>query len=81
MQKIFNEDAPKKATNLTVNSDLLTKARNLEINLSATLEEALTLQVRKATREAWLSENKEALDALNDLVESNGLFSDDFREI
>ena len=81
MQKFFDENAPKKATNLSVNSDLLLKARALEINLSATLENALTQQVRKAAREKWLNENKEAIDTLNDLAENNGLFSDYYREL
>jgi len=81
MPKYFDENAPKKATNLSVNSDLLKKARGLEINLSATLESALALQVRKAAREEWLSENEEAINSLNDLAENNGLFSDFYREL
>ena len=81
MQRFFDENAPKKATNLSVNSDLLLKARGLEINLSATLESALVLQVRKAARVEWLNENKDAIDTLNDLAENNGLFSDFYREL
>ncbi len=81
MQKFFDENAPKKATNLSVNSDLLSKARGLEINLSATLENALAQKVRKAAREDWLVENEEAINALNDLAENNGLFSDLYREL
>ena len=81
MQKIFDESAPKKATNLSVNSDLLSKARSLKINLSATLENALAQQVRKAARKEWLTENKEAVNTLNDLAENSGLFSDLYREL
>lgn len=81
MQKVFEENAPKKATNLSINSDLLSKARKLNINLSAALESALALQVRKAAREEWLNDNKEAISSLNELVESNGLFSDSYREL
>lgn len=81
MNNCFDENAPKKATNLSVNSDLLSKARGLEINLSATLENALVQQVRKAARAEWMSGNKEAINALNDLVENNGLFSDFYREL
>jgi len=81
MQHIYDVDAPKKATNLSVNSDLLKKARGLKINLSATLEQALALQVKSAAREAWLEENKSAIEALNDLAEKNGLFSDSYREL
>lgn len=81
MQHIYDVDAPKKPTNLSINSDLLKKARNLKINLSATLEQALALQVKSTTRDLWLKENKKAIDALNDLAEKNGLFSDSFRAL
>lgn len=79
MQQTFDEGAPKKATNLSLNSDLLNKARSLKINLSSTLEQALIVQVKNAQRETWISENREAINALNELSEQNGLFSDSFR--
>ena len=41
MQQLYDTTAPKKATNLSLNSDLLIKSRALNINLSATLEQAL----------------------------------------
>lgn len=81
MQQIYDKNAPKKATNLSVNSDLLKKARELKINLSATLEQALALRVKSTAREAWLKDNKKAIEALNDLTEKNGLFSDSFRDL
>jgi len=79
MQQAFDENAPKKATNLSLNSDLLNKARSLKINLSSTLEQALIVQVKNAQREAWINENREAINALNELSEKHGLFSDSFR--
>lgn len=79
MQAVFDQQAPKKATNLTVNSDLLSQAKSLKINLSATLEQALIVQVKKAQREQWLKENKDAINELNKLSDENGLFSDSFR--
>lgn len=79
MQTFYDRQAPKKATNLTVNSDLLNQAKSLKINLSATLEQALIVQVKKAQREQWLKENKDAINELNKLSEENGLFSDSFR--
>ena len=80
MQQVYDKSAPKKATNLSVNSDLLMKARSLKINLSATLEHALVSDVRKAEREKWQIENREAIKALNELAENNGLFSDSYRD-
>ncbi|MCF6338089.1 MAG: type II toxin-antitoxin system CcdA family antitoxin [Gammaproteobacteria bacterium] len=79
MPQIYDETAPKKSANLSINSDLLTKARSLKINLSATLEHALALQVKQAARKTWLRENKKALKALNELADKNGLFSDSYR--
>ena len=43
MLQIFDKNATKKPTNLSVNSDLLSKARKHKINLSATLEYALDI--------------------------------------
>ena len=75
----WKQDFFGKATNLTVNSDLLNQAKSLKINLSATLEQALIVQVKNAQREQWLKENKDAIDELNKLSDENGLFSDSFR--
>jgi antitoxin CcdA len=80
MTQIYDNNAPKKATNRSINSDLLAKAKLLNINLSATLERALDQKLRQAERDLWKSENKEAIEALNELAEKQGLFSDSFRE-
>ncbi len=75
----YNPNAPKRAANLSVNSDLLNKAKDLDINLSATLEQALAEALRKKQREQWLDENRKAIHAYNEHVEAHGLFSDDLR--
>ena len=79
MLRLFDETASKKATNLSINSDLLSKARKLKINLSATLEQALADELRTTERDKWLRSNKKAIDSLNELAERNGLFSDSYR--
>ncbi len=79
MSRIFDESAAKKATNLSINSDLLSKARKQKINLSATLEHALENELRKIERDNWLKKNKKAINKLNELAEKNGLFSDAYR--
>jgi len=76
----FDASAPKKSTNLTVNSDLLNTAKKLKINISATLEEALANKVRKKSAEIWLAENKLAIGQYNDFIERNGVFSDALRK-
>jgi antitoxin CcdA len=75
----YDPRAPKKATNVSVNSDLLRQARQLNINLSQTLEQRLAEVVREEARRQWLRENKQALDDFNDRIERTGVFSDGLR--
>ena len=79
MLPTYNPKAPKRATNLSINSDLLTMARELDINLSATMEMALASAVKRKQRERWLAENRDAMVAYNEHVEANGVFSDELR--
>jgi antitoxin CcdA len=70
---------PKRATNVSVRSDLLAAAREAGLNLSATLERALTEELTAAKRKNWLAENREAIEAYNEHVEKHGTFSDNVR--
>ena len=79
MQSLFDNQAPKKPTNVSINSDLLAKAKELKINLSATLESALVDLVNAKQRELWKKENQNAIAAYNQMVEERGTFSDDTR--
>lgn len=76
MPNIFDENAPKKPTNLSINSDLLKMAKECGINLSATLEQALVAQVRSVRQQQWLENNAGSIAAYNEHVEKNGVFSD-----
>ena len=80
MQPLYDYDAPKKATNLSLNSDLLKRSRALNINLSATLEQALKVKLAETEAEEWKHKNKNAIQAYNEFVEEHGCFSDEFRE-
>jgi len=80
MDYAYNTQAPKKPTNVSINSDLLEKAKGLNINLSATLERALADQLRTEQRAQWLRENADAIQAYNQFVETNGTFSDSVRK-
>ena len=79
MHQVFDSNAPKKPTNLSINIELLTEARQLKINLSATLEQALEKEVRAAQRRKWLAENKKGMEACNALADRHGLFADKYR--
>lgn len=76
---LFNPAAPKKSANLSINSDLLQQAKQLNINLSQTLEQHLIEIVRQAQREQWIAENKTALEQYNARIEKQGVFSDGLR--
>jgi antitoxin CcdA len=71
--------ASKKVVNLSVDSDLLREARNRDINLSATLERALTEALRRARREQWLTESRLGIEAYNEQVDAHGAFADPVR--
>lgn len=79
MATSYDHQAPKRPANLSINTDLLAKARVLKINLSATLEQALVEVLRQRQREQWLAENQAAIDAYNQQVETEGVFSDGLR--
>lgn len=79
MQTGYDTQAPKRATNLSINADLLGKARELGINLSATLEQALVEALRKRQRDQWAAENQAAIEAYNQHVDKQGVFSDGLR--
>lgn len=79
MQSFYDQNAPKKPTNLSINSDLLKQAKDLNINLSATLEQALTAQVKAKQAQLWLEQNKNAIAAYNKSVDEAGVFSDGVR--
>ncbi|MDT3679981.1 MAG: type II toxin-antitoxin system CcdA family antitoxin [Burkholderiaceae bacterium] len=76
---LYDVSAPKRATNVTVNADLLRRAREFDVNLSQTLEFALVAEVKRCARERWLAENRAAIDAYNEDVERNGCFGDPLR--
>ena len=56
----------KKATNVSIRTDLLEAAREAKLNLSATFERALIEELRRAQRERWREENRAAIAAHND---------------
>lgn len=70
---------PKRAANVSVRGDLLDAAREAGINLSASLERALTEDLAAVRRQQWLQDNRDAIEAYNEHVEKHGTFADDLR--
>jgi antitoxin CcdA len=79
MECVYDTCAVKKPTNLSINSDLLAKAKALKINLSLTLENVLADLIRAQQRELWRQENQTAIKAYNQHVQDHGFFSNGLR--
>ena len=78
----MRQSAPRKrATNLTLDSDLVEAARALEINVSEACERGLADEVKKARESKWLDENRPALLAWNAWIEQNGMPYDEYRQV
>lgn len=75
----FDQGAPKKSTNLSINSDLLRQAKERHINLSQALELRLAELLREENRRIWREENREAIEDYNRRIEASGAFSDGLR--
>ena len=74
-----NHSVPKRATNVSVRGDLLTAAREAGVNLSATLERALTEALAEVRRRKWREDNRDAIAAYNEHIDEHGTFSDGVR--
>jgi antitoxin CcdA len=67
------DNAPKKATNLSLNSKVLEAAREMGMNVSQTVDELLAAEVKRRYWARWNEDNKEAIAAYNARVAKEGL--------
>ncbi|WP_428424300.1 type II toxin-antitoxin system CcdA family antitoxin [Methylibium sp.] len=68
-----SDDAPKRATNLSLNAKVLDAARELGMNLSQTVDELLAAEVQRRYWQRWNEDNREAIEAYNIRIERDGL--------
>ena len=66
----------KTPTNLSLRTDLVRRAKQLGLNLSEVVDQALEEAISAAENKAWLDENREAIAEYNALVVKRGVFSD-----
>lgn len=76
----YDESAPRRPTNVTLNVELLEQARELGINLSRACERGLADAVAQSHAERWKQENREALEFANEFVARHGLPLRRFRQ-
>ncbi|MFM9862039.1 MAG: type II toxin-antitoxin system CcdA family antitoxin [Micropepsaceae bacterium] len=69
----------KRATNLSVDPDLLKRAKALGINVSSVLDDSLRERIRREEERRWLEDNKEAFEALNRDTREHGVWSERLR--
>lgn len=75
----YDKGASKIAAILSINSDLLQKAKDLHINLSQTLEQRPKEVLLEEKRRVWVAESQKAIEDYNRRIEAEGVFSDGLR--
>lgn len=60
-------------TNVTLDAEMLKKARSFGLNISAISNDAVKKAVAAAEAEAWASENAQALAERRTWIEKNGM--------
>jgi antitoxin CcdA len=74
------KSARKVATNVSIRAEVVREAKALGVNLSAVCEAAVVEAVRRGKQEAWLAENRAAIESYNAKVAGDGVFSDSWRK-
>ena len=77
MRRFHN--APKRAVNLSLNSQVLDLSKELGLNISQTVDQLLTTEVQRIYWERWQHDNAQAIADYNARIEREGLFSDRVR--
>jgi antitoxin CcdA len=72
----YDKSAPKRAVNVSINADLVSRAKELRVNLSEALESRLAELVAAAERQQWLADNTAAIAAYNERVAEGTILSD-----
>ena len=66
-------DSVKRPTNLSLTAKVLDAARELGMNISQTVDELLTEEVKRRYWARWNEDNKEAIAAYNARIEREGV--------
>ncbi|MBC8953923.1 type II toxin-antitoxin system CcdA family antitoxin [Xenorhabdus sp. PB62.4] len=77
IQSVERKQSGKRSTNVYLTAEVVDEARDLGINLSATLDKMLSDVVREKRRQQWKAENKVGIEAFNEFERDAGLFTDD----
>jgi antitoxin CcdA len=70
---------PKRAVNVSVDAGILDLAKDMNINLSQTLEDALRKRTQDERDRRFQDEHREAIEAHNRFIEKHGIWSKKYR--
>lgn len=73
---LYDANAGKRPVNVTLNSDLIARARAAGINISAVAEEAVAESLRRIARERFDADIAQACRAHDRYLEEYGCFSE-----
>ena len=73
------EDAPKKPVNLSLNAEVLAMARELDMNVSRTVDALLAQEVKRQYWARWQTQNLDAIASYNARIEQESLPLDAYR--
>mgnify|MGYP000551358493 CR=1 FL=1 len=71
----------KVSCNTSINGELLSEAKSLNIKLSEVFENALVIAVNEKKKAQWFKQNNDALDAHNQKVLQTGTFSESISQL
>ena len=72
--------ASKRATNLSIDSELLSDARRHKINISRAAEIGIAQALANAKSALWKESNRAAIQSSNAYIDANGLPLDRYRQ-
>ena len=72
-QRVRTSSSGKRATNLSLSSDVLEAARQLDINISQVCDSYLRELVRREQERKWREDHADFIAAYNATVEAEGL--------
>ena len=65
--------APRRATNISLPTEMVDAAKQFGINISKACEAGLTVEVKRERERRWIEENTPAMEEWNVWLEKNGL--------
>ena len=69
----------RRPTNLSIDADVLDKARSLKINLSRAAEEGVRRAISHEEAKRWAEENAEVVKSTNEYIRNHGLPLEKYR--